>query len=267
MKFSIITPSYNQGKFLGQTIESVISQEGDFAVEYIVADGGSTDNSVEIIKKYDELLKNNKYPIRCGGVKLIWWSKKDRGQSDAINQGFKKATGEIIAWINSDDYYANRAFEKVQASFKQNPNALWLTGYCYIIDEKNQEIQKYITRYKNWWLNHYSYNKLLVTNLIRQPATFWKKEILTTIGSLDEKLNYTMDYDYWLRIGKKYQPIILKEYLSNFRIHSQSKGKITYTKQFEEDLNISKKYSNNKIYPFLHVIHNFIITTIYKTIK
>ena len=267
MKFSIITPSYNQGKFIEQTIQSVLSQKGNFEIEYIIIDGKSSDNSIEIIKKYDRLLKNNKLQIKCNGIKLIWWSKKDKGQADAINQGFKKATGDIIAWINSDDYYAKNTFTKVQNNFILNPNNLWLTGYCNIVNEYNQKIQKYITKYKNWWLNHYSYNKLLITNFIRQPATFWRKEILDTIGLLDEKLDFTMDYDYWLRIGKKYQPVVVKECLSNFRIHTQSKGGLEYKKQFSEDLNLSIKYSKNKIIPYLHSIHNLVIVLIYKIIK
>ena len=260
MKFSIITPSYNQGKFLGQTIESVISQEGDFAVEYIIADGGSTDNSIEIIKKYDKLAKNKK-------INYIWWSRKDKGQSDAINQGLKKASGDVVAWLNSDDYYLNGVFQKVLKEFKKNPDKIWLAGYCHIINDKNQEIQKYITEYKNWWLNHYSYNKLLITNFIRQPATFWRKDIIKTIGLLNENLNYSMDYDYWLRIGRKYEPMVYQGFLSNFRIHTQSKGKVTYIKQFNEDLMVVSEYTKNKLFLRLHIMHNWLVKLIYLIIK
>ena len=93
MRFSIVTPSYNQGKYIEETIKSVISQEGDFSIDYVIADGGSTDNSVEIIKKYSKLLNDGRYPIKCNDIKFRWWSKKDRGQSDAINQGFNSTDG------------------------------------------------------------------------------------------------------------------------------------------------------------------------------
>lgn len=102
---SIVTPSFNQGRFLEQTINSVITQEGDFYIDYIVADGGSTDNSVAIIKKYDDLIKSKEFICQCRGIEFSWWSQKDNGQPEALNNAFGRAKGDILAWINSDDYY------------------------------------------------------------------------------------------------------------------------------------------------------------------
>ena len=102
---TIVTPSLNQGQFLEQTILSVISQKGDFYIDYIIADGGSTDNSVEIIKKYDSLLREKKFKIQCKGIKYRWWSKKDKGQAHALNMAFKTGQGDVVTWINSDDYF------------------------------------------------------------------------------------------------------------------------------------------------------------------
>lgn len=261
MKFSIVTPSFNQAKYISQTIDSVVSQTGDFNIEYFVMDGGSTDTTTEILKKYEVQLKNN------SKTKFYWQSKKDKGQSDAINQGFQKATGDILAFINSDDYYEPNTFQKIVTAFKKNPRQNWLTGYSHIINENNKIIQKPITHYKNFWLNHYSYQSLLILNYLSQPSTFFTKKIFDQFGLFNEKLNYTMDYDYWLKIGKNNKPIILKDYLSNFRIHSTSKGKTNYQNQFIEDLQTANKYTQNKLILFLHQSHNNLILTTYKQIK
>src|SRR4030065_830719 len=100
---SVVTPSYNQGRYIEETIKSVLSQEGDFRIEYLIMDGGSTDNSVEVIKKYDRLLKEGRWPVKCLGITYSWTSEKDKGQTDAINKGFAGCTGEILNWINRDD--------------------------------------------------------------------------------------------------------------------------------------------------------------------
>ncbi|TSC92875.1 MAG: glycosyl transferase family 2 [Candidatus Berkelbacteria bacterium Licking1014_7] len=266
MKFSVITPSYNQGQFIDQTIKSVLSQTGDFEIEYIVADGGSTDNSVKIIKKYHKLLKEKKYPTKCQKIKYIWWSKKDKGQSDAINQGFKKASGDIVAWLNSDDYYLPNCFQLVAQKFSQNPQSQWLTGYCQIVGSNGRPVRHFIQKYKNFWLNHYSYNKLLVLNFISQSATFWRHSMHDKIGWLNEHLHYAMDYDFWLRIGKISDPIILKDNVAQFRIHAKSKGKTNFNQQFQEDFEVVKKYTKNKFLIVIHNLHNCIITKIYNLI-
>lgn len=258
MKFSIITPSYNQANFISQTINSVVSQKGDFEIEYFVMDGGSTDNTIEILKNYEIKLKKNPR------IKFYWQSQKDKGQSDAINRGFQKATGDIFAYINSDDFYEPDIFQKIAANFKNN---YWLTSYSHIVNEDGKLIQPFITSYKNFWLNHYSYSSLLILNYISQPSTFFKKELFNELGPFDEKLHLTMDYDFWLNIGRNFQPVILKKYVSNFRIHSNSKGKTGYLKQFSEDYSTVQKYSQNYLILFLHQLHNYLITLIYKIIK
>ena len=261
MKFSIVTPSFNQSEYISQTIDSVISQRGDFEVEYFIMDGGSTDNTTEILKKYELQLKNDPQ------IKFYWQSKKDNGQSDAINQGLKKATGDILAFLNSDDYYEPDTFQKIATAFKNSPNQNWLSGYSHIIDENNTIIQKPITQYKNFWLNNYSYQSLLILNYISQPSTFFTKKVFNQTGIFNEKLNYTMDYDYWLNIGKNNKPIILRKYLSNFRIHSTSKGKTNYKNQFIEDLNTAANHANNKLVLKLHQFHNQLIKFSYSLIK
>ena len=261
VKFSIITPSFNQGQFLEQTIKSVLSQTGDFDIEYFIMDGGSTDNSVNIIKKYAALCKDNPR------IELIWQSQKDKGQSDAINQGFIQATGDIFASINSDDFYDPGIFSQIKKALKINPNKKWLTGYSHIVNENNQLIQLPITIYKIFWLKLYSYPSLQILNFVSQPSTFFKKELFNQHGPFNETLHLTMDYDFWLKIAKKNPPIILHQYISNFRIHSQSKGKNDYQKQFNEDYSTVKKYTHNQFILFCHRLHNQLITLIYRFIK
>src|SRR5574340_1418719 len=109
---TVVTPSFNQGRFIDETIRSVISQEGDFYLEYLIMDGGSTDETVDIIKKYDRLIKEGKWPVKCRGIEYRWVSEKDNGQADAVNKGFKIARGEILGWLNSDDTYLPGALGK-----------------------------------------------------------------------------------------------------------------------------------------------------------
>ncbi len=267
MKISIVVPSFNQKKYIGRTIESILSQEGDFRIECIVFDGGSTDGTVEILKEFSKKINDGAYQDKSQGVDFFWVSKKDKGQSDAINQGLKKASGDILAYLNSDDVYIEGSFQKIVDAFGAGSKEMWLTGFCGIIDGQDRKTRNIIAGYKNFWLRHYSYNKLLVLNFISQPATFWKRDVHGKGGYFNENMHYAMDYDFWLRIGKNYRPIILDSELADFRVHKESKGETTYKKQFAEDFEISKKYSKNKILNLLHQIHNFLIVSIYKLIK
>jgi len=148
MKLSVVTPSYNQCKYIEQTIQSVLNQEGDFELEYLIIDGGSTDGTLDILKKYNG--------------QINWVSERDRGQSHAINKGFNKAKGEIIGWLNSDDLYEEGAMQKIVSVFSENEDCQWIAGRCLIIDENGREIRKAVTGYKNKWLERYSYDRLLV---------------------------------------------------------------------------------------------------------
>jgi len=253
MKISIITPSFNQAEFIERTILSVLDQNYP-DLEYIVMDGGSTDGTVEILKKYAD--------------KIIWRSEKDNGQSDAINKGLRMATGEIAAYLNSDDTYAPGTFEKV-AKFFENPPAgglekKWVYGKCKIINTKNREIRKPLTAYKNLLLKNYSYPKLLSENFISQPATFWKREIHSELGFFNENEHYCMDYEFWLRLGQKYPAGVISDYLANFRYYANSKSGGVNKKQFQDELRLAKKYGNgHPLSIFLHKLNYYKITGIY----
>jgi len=250
LKVSIITPSYNQGKFIGRTIDSILNQSYK-NIEYIVMDGGSTDETVRILKKYSN--------------KIIWKSKKDNGQSEAINKGLKMASGEIVAFLNSDDTYEPEAIAKVVNFFQNNPKIKWVYGKCRIVDENDIEIRKPITLYKNFLLKKYNYRILLTENYISQPATFWRKNLHDEIGYLNEREHYTMDYEFWLRIGKKYKAGVINDYLANFRMYSSSKSGSLVNPQFKDELRIAKKFSQGDKLPiFFHKLNYYKITGIYR---
>lgn len=254
LKISLITPSFNGGKYLEETIQSVLSQKYPY-LEYIVMDGGSTDNTLDILKKYEK--------------KIFWHSNKDNGQSDALNQGFKKASGDIIGFINSDDVLLPGALKTIARVFASDNNCQWLTGRCYMIDNSGKEIRPLITFYKNFFLSHYHYQMLFIINFISQPATFWKKKLLDDkkIGLFDEKLRYSMDYDFWLRLAKYYPPKILPDYLASYRIHATSKGGSDAKEQFLTEHRIAQKYTNSPFLYFLHYLHVGISILIYTFLK
>jgi glycosyltransferase involved in cell wall biosynthesis len=184
-KISIVTPSYNQGQFIEETIRSVLLQ-GYPNLEYIIIDGGSTDGSVEIIKKYEPWL-------------TYWVSEKDRGQSHAINKGFARATGEIMAWLNSDDIYAPEALNKVAKALYGKKRTL-LVGASISTNNPDRLEGKLDCRHPSW-------SELLYdVKTFPQPSVFWTRDLWEQTGGLDEDLDLVMDYDLWLRM----QPYILE---------------------------------------------------------
>lgn len=251
-KISIITPSFNQGKFIEQTIQSVLSQNYP-NLEYIIMDGGSTDETISILKKYAEKLK--------------WFSEKDKGQSDAINKGLKMATGDIVAWINSDDYYLPGTLQKIAKHFENNKDIKWITGDYLIIDETGHEIHSFVRGYKNLVSYFSSFTALSFANYINQPSTFWRKELLDKVGYVNESYRYCMDYDLWLRFMRESSPYIIHTPLSAFRIHTASKGKSEYGQQFKEEIQVAQKYTGNPLVIFLHKCHNMFINIVYQIIK
>lgn len=252
MKISIITPSYNQGCFIKQTIDSVLSQNYP-DLEYIICDGKSTDETVSILKSY--------------GNKITWISEKDNGQTDAINKGLRMATGDIVAYINSDDYYLPGTFEKIVQFFKKNSKAQWVTGDYQIINEKGKQIQQLVVLYKRFLRLFPTKNMLFFTNVIAQPSTFWRRSLLKKTGLFNESLRYVMDYDFWLRNIKHFPLSVIYSPLSVFRIHSLSKGGSQYQKQFNEELKVLELHTGKTFVYYLHAFSNRIIVWIYNLIK
>jgi glycosyltransferase involved in cell wall biosynthesis len=201
-KISIITPSYNQGQFLEETIRSVLLQ-GYPQLEYIIIDGGSTDDSVDIIKKYEPWID-------------YWVSEKDAGQPHALNKGFRMATGEIFAWLNSDDLFLRDALWTVAQEFGIAPETDILYGGCQFISEND-------TLLKNNRAPNFNLEKLLVRNFISQPSTFFRGQVLRDLGYINEALHLCFDYALWVCSAGKFTFRNCPQYLSKFRHHVTSK--------------------------------------------
>lgn len=248
-RITVITPSYNQGAFIGQTIESVLAQ-GYPNLEYIVMDGASTDNTLDVLKGY--------------AGRLTWFSEKDRGQSHAINKGFRMATGEVVAFLNSDDLYLPGALQTIGEYFAGHPGSSWVTGRCRIIDQDNRVIRRGITQYKNLWLHMANYQTLQITNYVSQMATFWRREVIERVGEIDESLHYAMEYDFWLRAGRHYKLHVIDQYLACFRIHATSKAGASAGAQFDTELGIIDRHAQSRLLRELHRLHNALIVSYYR---
>lgn len=249
--FSIITPSYNQGKFLEDAIKSVLIQKGNFYIDYIIMDGGSTDNSVEIIKKYEGLILNRKLAINCKGIKYRWRSEKDEGQADAIEKGFALTSGDIGAWLNSDDvYYNDEVFANVSRYFISEDIDL-LIGNGTLTDKEGNFIGDYRTE-------KIDIKELIFLDYhILQPSAFLRLEYFKK-NNFDKYLNYTFDVEFFIRLlkkGIKYKKI--KEYLSCFRIYPEIKTMSGLEKRYRESLLIANKFSNDKTFLFISRIFKY----------
>jgi glycosyltransferase involved in cell wall biosynthesis len=240
VKISVVTPSFNQCGFLSRTAESVLSQRGDFELEWIVIDGGSTDGSVGLLRG-----------IADPRVSLI--SEPDRGQSHALNKGLALAGGDVIAWLNADDLYPPGALAAVADAFTARPEAGWLVGRYEIIDADDQPIRPGVVRYKERRLRRYSYRALLRENFLPQPAVFWRRSFGEAVGPLDESLNWTMDYDLWLRMGKRSDPLIVDRLLARFRLHETSKSGAFDRRQFDEGYAVAcRHFGGDRVSRILH---------------
>lgn len=223
-------------------MQSVLSQRGDFELEWVVVDGGSTDGTVELLREITD-------------PRARWTSERDAGQSHAINKGLASVTGAVVTWLNSDDLYMPGALQAVAEGFEKNPAAQWLVGRCDIIDADDRVIREGVTRYKNYLLRKFSYKGLLRQNCISQPAVFWRAEFGRRIGGPDQSLHYTMDYDLWLRMGREAKPLILDEVLAQFRIHGASKSGQVNREQFDEQYRVASKYFDGDV--ISRVAHRF----------
>lgn len=216
MKFSIVTPAYNSERYIRETIESVIKQKGNFSIEYIVLDNQSTDRTCNIVNEYQELLSAGKIAIHCNGVQLHLYSEQDSGMYDAIKKGFARATGDVYAWINSDDIYLTGAFDIVQRTLEKYPEISWLKGITSYINENS-------TIYAVGNCNLYRQDLIRaglygpVLHFIQQDSVFWRAELWQKSGGLDARLTLAGDYFLWKSFSELAPMYSLKAYLSCFR--------------------------------------------------
>jgi len=213
---SVVTPSFNQGCYLAETIESVIGQKGDFRIDYVIVDGGSTDSSVAVMERYEKLLESGQWPVECRGIRYRWLSEKDQGQTDAIMKGFRLAEGAIFAWLNSDDTYLPEALQTAARLFRDEPD----TGLVYGDSYYSTQAGAIVSRDQSDFFDLY---KLAYANIICQPSTFFRREAFEAVGGLDRSLHFAMDYDLWIRIGKRFPCRYLPRFLSTYRLHEASK--------------------------------------------
>jgi glycosyltransferase involved in cell wall biosynthesis len=240
--FSVIMPSLNQGRFIGQALDSVLSQRGNFQLECIVVDGGSCDGTVDILKTY--------------GQRIRWSSRQDNGQADALNQGLARAGGDIIGWLNSDDLYEPGALAAAQEVFAAEPQTQWVYGKVRIIDPRGREIRRWITAYKNRRMRRFSYARLLAENWISQMGVFWRAGAGREVGPFRPDLHYCMDYDYWLRLGGRWPGRFIDRYLAAFRWYPASKSGSSFARQFREELAVARAQAGGK-HPLALLAHRF----------
>jgi glycosyltransferase involved in cell wall biosynthesis len=220
---SVITPSFNQGQFIQATLDSVLQQ--DYAdIEYMVRDGGSTDETIEILR-------------RCNDPRLKWVSEPDNGQSDAINKGLQLASGEILAYLNSDDIYLPGALKFIADYFETHPEVDLIYGDCLAVDANGKEIGHPL-RSKPISIKE----AILKYTYIPQPATFWRRRITDAIGFFDESLHFAMDRDYWIRAAiSGFALSHVDRQLAGFRFHEESKTVSQGIKFWEDRLAIIEK--------------------------
>ncbi len=221
LRISVVTPSLGQGRYLERTLRSVLDQRGDFELEYRVQDGGSTDGTLEVLRRYQD--------------RLAWRSEPDGGQAEAVNRALRAATGEVIGWVNSDDLLRPGALDRVARVFRERPDVLWVHGGCDIVDEEDRPIRRWVAAYKDRRCRRFSRRALLLENFVSQMTVFWRRELLERAGYLDESLRYTFDYDLWLRFAALGDPVYLPEPLAAFRWYRESKSGAQFERQFEED--------------------------------
>lgn len=201
---SIITPSFNQAAYLEQTIQSVLGQDYP-NIEYIVIDGGSTDDSEQVIRKYMDHL-------------AYWISEKDSGQAEAINKGFQRARGEIVAWLNSDDYYLPGVISAVVKVFEQNPDVVMVHGDMLAVDENGQTIN--VLKYRQL-----SLQDLLCFQIIGQPSVFFRRKVLEETGGLDTTFHFLLDHHLWIRIARAGKILHVDQTWSAARYHAGAKNR------------------------------------------
>lgn len=207
-RITIVTPSYNQGQFLEQTIDSVLSQNYP-NLEYIIIDGGSNDNSIDIIKKYNRYIS-------------YWTSEKDNGQSDAINKGLAHATGKIFNWLNSDDYYEPGALNAIADGFASQPEKKIMCGYTHCFHHES-----FATSHTYRMGIRDTVAASVMNVEMNQPGSFYKMDVLQELGFLNPSLRYVFDSELWFRFLSKYglQAFGYTDALiANFRLHETSKS-------------------------------------------
>lgn len=217
---TVVTPSFNQGRFIRDTINSVLSQDYP-NLEYWVIDGGSSDETQDVLQSYRH--------------RLSWVSERDQGQADAVNKGFRLAKGEILGWLNSDDTYWPGAIRKVVQFFQANPDISMVYGEAHNVDVQGGIIERYPTE-------EFHYQRLAETCFICQPTVFLRRHVFEEVGPLDVTLHYCLDYEYWMRVGKRFRVGYMPELFATSRFHGAAKTVAKRSEAYQEIIPIIQRH-------------------------
>jgi glycosyltransferase involved in cell wall biosynthesis len=215
---TIVTATYNAAATLPETIESVRAQDYPGPVEHIIVDGASTDATLDL--------------VRAAGLRYV--SEPDRGLTHALNKGMAMATHDVVGSLNADDTYLPGALDRVGRALRDHPEAEWVTGRCRIVDGEGSEIRPRVTAYKNFFLRHHSFRLHLLQNHVSAPATFVRRAALEAVGGYDERFAYSADYDMWLKLGRRGDPVVLDAELATFRMAGDTLSLTGFEAQFQE---------------------------------
>jgi glycosyltransferase involved in cell wall biosynthesis len=234
MKISVVTPCYNAEKYIEETIISVLGQRGDFEIEYIIMDGGSTDNTLSILRNYKGWTESGSLPIRCNKVTFMYISQKDEGMYDALAKGFRLVTGDVVAYVNSDDFYLPNAFSTVTEIFGGHPEVQWLTGMITGYNERGQIIDCLLPfRFDRAFIQKGICGTILP--FIQQESTFWKRKLADNLDlDLLKKHKFAGDFYMWYTFSKNTDLYIIYSCLGGFRSRPEqlSKQRSKYLKEF-----------------------------------
>lgn len=280
MRVSIVTPTFNRTTYLNQTIESIVTQKGDFELEYIVQDGGSKQELIDILEKWKKKIDNGEIEIGCRKVEFNYYIEKDNGMYDAINKGFAKSSGDVMAWLNSDDMYHPYALDTVCRVFGQFENVSWITGIpnSYNASGARAGFDLFPPAYSRKYLQEGFYDVRYLAygfNWIQQESTFWKRDLWQKMGAkIDTSYKYASDFYLWLSFSKHTDLVKVESFLGGYRSHEDqitanpeiynnelpkraipSKG-LKLLNKLVKNVPVSKKlfFNKRKGFPFLNIL-------------
>lgn len=242
MKFSIVTPNYNYGRFLKKALESMLAQAdapGAPEIEHIVMDGGSTDDSVQILKDWAAFAAAQP-AAKAGRYSFAYVSEPDKGQTDAINKGLRRATGDVVAWLNADEWYEPGALSKMAAAFERRPKADLIYGEVRFVRPDGSTIRvKRDHRFSGFVLLWYGC-------YISSAATFWRRRVLDAGDYLDASYKVCMDFEYWVRLWRHgYRFSFLPTTISSFTWHKTNVSEVFAARRREERNKVQDLYAPN----------------------